>query len=189
MSNRTANYTAFYVTEPFDPSNLKAQATKDFVYYNMLRAWKGADTSFPFVDAHAKTYSVRDGSDWEKTLKPRLHERLQASKNIILILGSITKDSRALREELTYGIETCELPVIVIYPEYSEKGDIVTGTGEIRQQIKNLWDRLPAFRDKMGLVPTCHIPMQKSLITTCLKDEKFMVNTKTSPGVYTFRLW
>lgn len=188
MSNRTANYAAFYVTEPFDPSNLKAQATKDFVYYNLLRAWKGEDTSFPFVDAHANTYNVRDESDWEKTLKPRLHERLRASKNIILFLSSITKDSRALREEITFGIETCELPVIAIYPEYSEKGDIVTGTGEIRQQIKNLWDRLPAFRDKMGLVPTCHIPMQKSLITTCLKDEKFMVNTKTSPGVYTFRL-
>ena len=71
MSNRTANYSAFYVAEPFDSSNLGANATPDFLYYNQLRAWKGADSTFPFVDAHAKTYNVRDNSEWE-TLKKRL---------------------------------------------------------------------------------------------------------------------
>lgn len=50
MSNRTANYSAFYVAEPFDSSNLGANATPDFLYYNQLRAWKGADSTFPFVD-------------------------------------------------------------------------------------------------------------------------------------------
>ena len=74
MSNRTANYAAFYVAEPFNESNLGANATPDFLYYNQLRAWKGADNTFPFVDAHAKTYNVRDGSEWE-TLKKRLHEK------------------------------------------------------------------------------------------------------------------
>jgi len=62
---RNSNYTAFYVAEPFEPVSLGAHATKDFCYYNTLRAWKGKDTSFPFNDAHAKTYSVRDGSNWE----------------------------------------------------------------------------------------------------------------------------
>ncbi len=47
MSNRTANYTAFYVAEPFNESNLGANATPDFLYYNQLRAWKGADSIFP----------------------------------------------------------------------------------------------------------------------------------------------
>ena len=55
MANRTANYSAFYVKTPFNELNLGANATPDFVYYNQLRAWKGADDSFPFVDAHAKT--------------------------------------------------------------------------------------------------------------------------------------
>lgn len=36
MANRTANYTAFYVAEPFDESNLGANATPDFCYYNTL---------------------------------------------------------------------------------------------------------------------------------------------------------
>ena len=54
--------------------------TRDFRYYNLLRAWKGKDTSFPFIDSHNKNYNVRDGSDWEKTLKPRIRERLRNSK-------------------------------------------------------------------------------------------------------------
>lgn len=96
MSYRNANYCAFYVDEPFSESNLRANATPDFCYYNTLRAWKGEDSSFPFIDAHNKTYQVRDGSDWEGTLKPRLHQRLNESKNIILFLSSHTKSSRAL---------------------------------------------------------------------------------------------
>ena len=53
MPYRTANYSAFYVTEPFSTSNLGAYATPDFIYYNQLRAWKEKDASFPFVDALA----------------------------------------------------------------------------------------------------------------------------------------
>ena len=118
MANRTANYTAFYVKEPFDESNLGANATPDFLYYNQLKAWKAADSSFPFIDAHAKTYNVRDDSEWE-TLKKRLHERLDVSKNIILFLSDNTKNSQALREEIDYGINTKGLPVIVIYPDFT----------------------------------------------------------------------
>jgi hypothetical protein len=87
MAYRNGNYTAFYVAEPFHPSALGANATRDFQYYNTLRMWKGADATFPFVDSHEKTYSVRDGSDWEYTLKPRLRERIRNSKNIIFILS------------------------------------------------------------------------------------------------------
>lgn len=100
MAYRNGNYTAFYVAEPFNSSSLGAHASRDFCYYNLLRTWKGADPSFPFNDSHEKTYNVRDGSDWELTLKPRLRERLRSSKNIVLILSSNTVNSRALREEV-----------------------------------------------------------------------------------------
>ena len=99
MAYRNGNYSAFYVNEPFSEGNLGAHATKDFLYYNLLRAWKAGDSSFPFIDSHDKNYDVRDGSDWEATLKPRIHERLRNSKNLILFLSSITSNSRALREE------------------------------------------------------------------------------------------
>ena len=186
MSNRTANYAAFYVKEPFNESNLGANATPDFLYYNQLRAWKGADSSFPFVDAHAKSYNVRDGSEWE-TLKKRLHDRLSASKNIVLFLSDNTKNNTALREEIDYGINTKGLPVIVIYPGFKEKSDICCSTG-IRKQVKDLWDKLPVFRDSMSKVATLHIPYKKSLIVSALKDDDFKVQTMTKAAAYYYKL-
>jgi len=185
MAYKNGNYSAFYVNEPFDEGNLGAHSTKDFVYYNLLRAWKGADSSFPFIDSHNKNYNVRDGSDWENTLKPRIHDRLNKSKNIVLFLSSITKSSRAIREEIDFGINTNSLPVIVVYPEYSEKSDIINCSSKaINQKIKNLWDKLPIFRKSMSDVPTLHIPNRKSLIKKALEDEDFMVSTKCDPKVF-----
>ena len=185
MAYRNGNYSAFYVTEPFNENNLGAHATKDFVSYNTLRMWKGQDNDFPFIDSHNKNYNVRDGSDWEKTLKPRLHERINNSKNIILFLSSITKNSRALREEIDFGINTDELPIIVIYPEYSTKDDIIDrNPNRLKQKIINLWDNLPIFRDSMKDVPTLHIPMKKDLIKSALSDNDFMVSTKCKADIY-----
>lgn len=187
MAYRNGNYSAFYVSEPFNESNLGAYVTKDFVSYNMLRAWKSSDSTFPFIDSHNKNYNVRDGSDWEKTLKPRLHDRLNSSKNIVLFLSSVTKNSRALREELDFGINTSGLPIIVVYPEYSDKSDIIN-SNTIKQKIRNLWDNLPVFRDSMKDVPTIHIPYKKESIRQALNDTDFMVNTKCSAGVYFYRV-
>lgn len=185
MAYRNGNYSAFYVKEPFNENNLGAHAAKDFVYYNLLRAWKGADATFPFIDSHNKNYNVRDGSDWEKTLKPRIHDRISQSKNIVLFLSSVTVSSIALREEIDYGINTNGLPVIVVYPDYSEKSDIINCASKtIRQQIKNLWDKLPVFRNSMGSVPTLHIPNKKALIKKALQESGFMVNTKNNPDTY-----
>ena len=177
MSYRNGNYCAFYVDEPFNQNNLGATSTRGFVTYNLLKAWKSDDSSFPFIDSHNKNYNVRDGSDWENTLKPRLRERLRNSKNIILILSDITKNSRALREEIDYGINNQGLPVIAIYPDYTEKSDIANTSG-IKKQIKDLWDKLPIFRDSMSEVPTIHIPYKKALIRSALEDERFMINSK-----------
>lgn len=185
MAYRNGNYAAFYVAEPFNASALGAHATKDFCYYNMLRAWKGADSSFPFNDSHDKTYSVRDNSAWEATLKPRLRERLRNSKNIVLFLSSNTASSRALREEIDYGINDQGLPVIVIYPEYGTKESLLSD-GSLKRAVTNLWDKLPVFRDSMKNVPTLHVPLSKSLIEKSLRNQDFMIGTKTNPDIFRY---
>lgn len=185
MANRTANYAAFYVKEPFNSSNLGAYATPDFCYYNQLRSWKGQDNSFPFIDAHEKTYNVRDGSTWE-TLKQRLHDRLNVSKNIIFFLSSNTKNSQALREEIDFGINKKVLPIIAIYPDFNEKSDICNSTG-LRKQVSDLWDKLPIFRDNMKKVPILHIPYKKSIITTALNDPDFKVQSMREAGNYYYK--
>ncbi len=180
MSYRNGNYAAFYVDEPFHESNLGAYATPDFCYYQTLRMWKGADSSFPFNDSHMKNYNVRDGSSWEYTLKPRLRDRLRNSKSIVLFLSSHTKASRALTEEMEYGIADQGLPVIVVYPGIEP----IDSRGNLTHQALSLWDKLPAFRDNMHLVPTLHIPMEKGSIRIGLSSENYMVQSKTAAGRY-----
>lgn len=180
---RTGNYCAFYVAEPFNASALGAHATKDFCYYNLLRSWKGADVTFPFHDSHNTTYNVRDGSSWEQTLKPRLRERIRASKNIVLFLSSATVNSNALREEIDYGINDQRIPMIIVYPEYSTKESLLYN-GDLRSSVRSLWGKLPVFRESMAVIPTLHLPMDKSLIRSALQDSKFMLWTKTVPDIY-----
>lgn len=186
---RNGNYTAFYVSEPFKPSNLGANTAKDFCYYRLLQAWSEKYTDFKFIDSHEKNYNVRDGSSWEYTLKPRLHNRLNNSKNIVLFLSSVTKHSVALNEEIEYGVIKLGLPVIVIYPEYKLKTDIYDyARQEFKKPIKDLWDKLPKFRDSMSKVPTIHIPMDYELIKAALKDEDFMIQSKTDARSYWYKL-
>ena len=185
MSYRSCNYTAFYVAEPFNQYNLGAYAAKDFCYYQALKAWKGKDSSFPFFDAHDKTYDVRDGSDWERTLKPRLHERLRVySKNIILFLSSNTCSSRAIREEIDYGMCYLGLPVIVVYPELTQTEIAVDR--KIKWAAERLWDNLPIFRDNFRNVPTCHVPLNKELITKALNDKDFTIQGKTANYLWSY---
>lgn len=183
MSYKNGNYSAFYVREPFNQSNLGANATKDFVYYNTLKMWKGSDSTFPFIDSHDKNYNVRDGSDWEKTLKPRLRDRLNNSKNIILFLSERTKNSKAIKEEIDYGINTKGLPIIIVYPDYDSKESLLKGNS-LKQEIKDLWDKVPILKDSMKNVPTLHIPMKKTLITKALNDKDLMLNTKVDSGCF-----
>ena len=179
------NYCAFYVSEPFNASSLGAHATRDFCYYNMLKAWKGLDNSFPFNNAHDTTYNVRDNSDWETTLKPRLRERLRNSKNIIFFLSSFTKNSRALREEIDYGINSIELPVVVVYPELKSRDDLLNiGKTDFSSKATSLWDNLPIFRNSKHKIPVLHVPMDKATIRMALLNKDFMAGSTKESGDY-----
>jgi hypothetical protein len=117
-----------------------------------------------------------------------LHDRLNCSKNIIFFLSSITKNSWALREEIDFGVNTNGLPIIVIYPEYCEKSDIINCSSEtFKKQIKDLWDILPVFRNAMNEVPTLHIPFNKVLIKKALNDADFIVNTRCETSLYYYK--
>ncbi|MDY6487121.1 TIR domain-containing protein [Acinetobacter faecalis] len=177
------SYTAFYVAEPFNSSSLAAFATPDFNYYQMLKAWKAKDENFPFLNAHSTTYNVRDSSDWESTLKPRLRERLRNSKNLILFLSRNTKNSRALREEVDYAINTLGLPIIVVFPEYDSYEKILY-KNNFRPNITALFDNLPIFRDHRSKVPVVYVPMDKELIAKALSNPNYTIQNATSVGSY-----
>lgn len=187
MSARNGNYAAFYVDEPHSATDLGAHAAPDFIYFNQLRMWKGQDASFPFIDSHDKTYDVRDGSDWEGTLKPRLRERLRASKNMVLFLSDSTVASKALVEEIDYGINSEGLPIIVVYPEFNSKASLRDGEA-FADGITALWNKVPVFKASMGSVPTLHVPLLKKTISSALSNSDFMLETKGSAKAYYYKV-
>lgn len=176
MAYRNASYTAFYVDENQMNKTKVSFFIKDLYYYQLLKSWKQQDNNFPFIDAHGKTYNVRDKSDWESTLKPRLHERLRMSKNIVLILSEITQQSKALCEEITYGIDVCRLPVIVAYPDFAFVGH----DAQLSDKATELWDNLPCFKSRIKDVPTAHIPFKKQHLKQALNDSRFSVHGKSA---------
>lgn len=181
---KTGNYSALYVKEPFTENDPSAKSAHDFCYYNALRMWKDENASFPFVDSHNNNYNVRDDSSWE-IIQSRIEERLSESRNIILYLSSNTYESKALKEELEYGMNTLGLPVIVIYSFYGKNIDIVNGD-DLKPKIKKLWDKVPTFKKYMHDVATMHVPMKRSFIVLALKDEAVMVNTMKK-GTYFYK--
>jgi hypothetical protein len=72
-----------------------------------------------------------------------------------------------------------------VYPDFSDKNDIANKNG-IKEQVKELWDLLPMFRDSMSSVATLHIPYKKILIRSALNNKNFMVNTMGKAGSYYF---
>jgi len=186
MAIRNGNYAAFYVAEPFSSTALGAHATRDFIYYNQLRMWKGADVSFPFNDSHDKTYSVRDGSEWE-TLKSRLHQRLCLSKNMVLFLSKSTQASKALNEEVDYGINNQGLPVIVVYPDFNSRESLWDGDN-FAASMTSLWSKIPIFKSSMGKVPTIHVPHVKDTIASALRNADYMLHTKAAATARAYKV-
>lgn len=101
----------------------------------------------------------------------------------MLILSNNTVESKAVKEELEYGIHDQGLPVIVIYPDYNEKINIADSNG-IKQQIRNLWNKVPTFKKYMDEVATIHVPMKQSLIESALNDSKFKVGSMVDKKDY-----
>ncbi|WP_314791442.1 TIR domain-containing protein [Aggregatibacter aphrophilus] len=74
MAYRNGTYIAF------DGQGTTSPDESDIKYFNLLKAWKKSGQDFKFSDSHKKTYQVRDSS-YRETLKRRLRERLNESKN------------------------------------------------------------------------------------------------------------
>ena len=179
------NYCSFYIQtedpeEPFFENQLGATSTKDYAYYNQLKLWKRMDRSFNYADAHCMTYPFRTGISWEKKLKPLIHERIDNSKNVLLLLSSITQETQQMNEEMDYCINVCGKPVIVVYVECQEQEEVFDAKGEVRGELKQLWDQAPVFRDNMGKVFVQHVPFNKQRIHEALNQVDVWLQNKIS---------
>lgn len=186
MGEDKGNYCALYVKEPFTDPGIDVSSAKDFTYYDAIRSWKNEDSSFPFVDSHQNHYIVRESR--QKSTRAHIHDELATSKNLILILSKRTKPSDLLIEELTCGVGTMRLPLIIVYPDYKKIPELVDSTtGHLCKDIKKMWLEVPVLKECLRLVPTLHIPFNKECIKAALLDSSYSLGSKHKKGVFYYR--
>jgi hypothetical protein len=155
MAYRNGTYVAFHAGGTSDPT------ASDMRYYQILTAWHENDSvEFRMVNSHEKTSAVRDSSKKE-TLKRSLRERLNNSRNVLLILTMETKnDIDWVPFEIAYAVDTCEIPIIAAYPD---EGPIFQP-----RQMEPYWPAALKNRINSGSAKVMHIPFAKEPIKNSL---------------------
>lgn len=151
MAYRNGTYIAFHAGGTTDPT------ASDIRYYRMLKAWHEHDNiEFEFINSHDKVAGVRDTST-KATLRRSLVERLNKSKNMVLIIGETTRfDTDWVPFEIGYAVDSCKIPIIAAYPGY----DWITSPAGLRP----LWPSAFASRIDNGTVRAIHIPFKQKPI-------------------------
>ncbi|RJT25382.1 hypothetical protein D5I55_08190 [Chakrabartia godavariana] len=170
MAYRNGTYIAFHAEGKTDPT------ASDIKYYRMLKAWhQNDDIEFKFVNSHDKVAAVRDAST-AQTIMRSLRERLKNSKNMILIIGKTTRmDTDFVPYEIEYGVDTCGLPIICVYTDYSS----ILNPNSHRKE----WPRALAERIDAKAVHAIHIPFKQKVIDTAI-GQFHLGNLPTGPLSY-----
>lgn len=174
MAYRNGTYVAFHAGGTTDPTK------SDIKYYNTMKMWDASKhIEFSLCNSHEKTSSVRDSSKKE-TLKRSLITRLRNSKQFLLILTKTTKnDTDWVPFEIAYAVDTCELPLILAYPDY----DSIMAPAE----LSVYWPPALKTRIENGSARAIHIPFRKAPVLDALSQ--FDITNKNYPtngyGYYT----
>jgi hypothetical protein len=157
MVYRNGTYIAFHAGGSTDPT------ASDIKYYRILKAWhEHDDIDFKFINSHDKVAGVRDTSKNE-TLRRSLIERLNNSKNIVLIIGPTTRlDTDWVPFEITYAVDRCELPIIAAYTGY----EWITAPRHLRQ----LWPPTLASRIDNNTARAIHVPFKQRAIDDAIRQ-------------------
>ncbi|WFU39007.1 TIR domain-containing protein [Bradyrhizobium sp. CB82] len=157
MAYRNGSYIAFHAGGSTDPT------ASDIKYYRMLKAWhEHDDIDFQFINSHDKVAGVRDTSKKE-TLRRSLVERLNNSKNMVLIIGPTTRlDTDWVPFEIAYAVDQCKIPIIATYTGY----EWITQP----QELRPLWPPALASRIDNGTLRAIHIPFKQGAIDDAIKQ-------------------
>ena len=157
MAYRNGTYIAFHAEGKTDPT------ASDIKYYRMLKAWHdNDDIDFKFINSHDKVAAVKDTAT-KSRIKQSLEERLDHSKNMVLIVGPKTKlDTDFVPHEIEYAVDICGIPLIVVYTGYSS---ILNPTSH-----RSEWPAALEKRIDNKSVRAIHIPFKQKVIDTAIRQ-------------------
>lgn len=155
MTYRNGTYVAFHAGGTTNPT------VSDIKYFNLLKAWHQDDgVEFRFVNSHDKVAAVKDSSKAD-TIKRSLRERLDNSKNILLIVTKITKlDTDFLPYEINYAAGKCRIPIIAAYPDFNV----------IREpaRLSSLWPAALNNHIQNSTASVIHVPFNRNVIADAI---------------------
>jgi hypothetical protein len=156
VAYRNGTYIAFHAEGTTDPT------ASDIKYYRMLKAWhEHDDIEFKFVNSHEKVAGVHDTST-KATLQRSLMERLNNSKNMVLIIGPTTRfDTDWVPFEIGYAVDHCKIPIIATY---TGGCDWILAPSHYRE----LWPPAFAGRIDNSTVQAIHIPFKQRVIDAAI---------------------
>jgi hypothetical protein len=168
MSYRNGTYIAFHAGGTTDPT------ASDIRYYRMLKAWhEHDDIDFNFINSHDKVAAVRDSST-KATLRRSLMERLNNSRNMVLIIGPTTKfDTDWVPFEIAYAVDSCKIPIIATYTNYSRI--------MLPAALKDLWPNALAHRIANRTAKVIHIPFNQKALNDAIRG--FGLNNQPPNGL------
>lgn len=157
VAYRNGTYIAFHAGGTADPT------ASDITYYRMLKAWhEHDDIEFEFINSHDKVAGVRDTST-KATLRRSLIDRLNNSKNMVLIIGATTRlDTDWVPFEIGYAVDICKIPIIATYIGY----EWITAPAKLH----SLWP--PAFASRINIrsARAIHIPFKQKAIDDAIRQ-------------------
>lgn len=172
MAYRNGTYIAFHAEGKTDPT------ASDIKYYRIMKAWhENDDIDFKFINSHDKVAAVKDTASKAK-IKRSLEDRLDSSKNMVLIIGPKTKfDTDFVPHEIEYAVDTCGIPLIVVYTGYSS----ILNPASHRSE----WPPALAKRIDNKSVRAIHIPFKQKVIDTAIRQFDLKTFPKGSLSFYT----
>jgi hypothetical protein len=175
MAYRNGTYVAFAA------DGNRNITTSDIRYYNILKGWnsmKGKE--FKIINPHEKGSMLRQGSQ-EETIKRTLRNRLDNSNRFLLLVGNTTRlDTDYVPYEIKYAIDTCNLPVIVVYVNHRNRI-----TNNCPQELKALLPKTLTERIENKSAKTIHIPFRERIISEAISDFNHNKMPDFNFGLYT----
>lgn len=160
MAYRNGTYVAFAADGNTDFTK------SDIRFYNLLKGWNLMKSrTFRFVNPHEKGPQLR-GESQEDTIKRTLRSRLDNSKRFMLLVGNTTRlDTDYVPYEIQYAIDTCKLPVIVVYVNHKTRI-----TNSIPSTLTSLLPKSLTDRINAGTTKTIHIPFRERIINKAIEQ-------------------
>ncbi len=170
MVNRTGTYVAFDGLGQTDPTK------SDFRFYATIQGWSASKyTEFRLTNSHEKASAVRDTSKLA-TLQASIRQRLQASKNMLIVLSDDTRKSGSvLSWEIEKAVDIYALPLIIAH----------TGCHSVMnpQALSGRWPTSLAARLNDGSAKAIHVPFKQDAIFDAI--QRFTVNGERLKGSFT----